>query len=286
MQMRSCAIWLGVVGLIATASPAFAAPKGKKAKKAAASAEVKAEAPAEPAEKESGGDVDDLMKESTKRKPAAASGKKSDAESEPSADEPVGEPDAWERPPVEEEKPKPVAPMKVEEKKGDGRNVDVGLVVGYGFQTSKFFSVDPYGLGFGLRGAYELESHMVIGLGVEYFLGGSNISTNSAGAASGDQIKTAANYFLVHAEFGYNVWLDKLILRPSIWAGLSIGTQNPAKYSGTSGVITAFSLSPGLTLHYLLGAKGWFIGADARINFVLGEGNSGLLPFGTFGKRF
>jgi hypothetical protein len=273
------------VGLIATAaSPAFAAHKGKKAKKAA-SAEVEPEAPAQK-ETKSGGSVDDLMNESTKRKPAAASGKKSEAEAEPSADEPVGEPDAWERPPVEEEKPKPVAPVKVEEKKGDGRNVDVGLVVGYGFQTSKFFSVDPYGLGFGLRAAYELESHIVIGLGVEYFLGGSNISANSAGLASGDQIKTVANYVLVHAEFGYNVWIDKLILRPSIWAGASIGTQNPAKYSGTSGVITAFSLSPGLTLHYLLGAKGWFIGADARINFVLGEGNSGLLPFGTFGKRF
>jgi hypothetical protein len=286
MQMRSCAIWLSVVGLIAAASPALAAPKGKKAKKAAESAEVKPEPPAEVKEPKSGGNVDDLMNESTKRKPAAASGKKSESESEPSADEPVGEPDAWERPPAEEEKPKPVAPVKVEEKKGDGRNMDVGLVAGYGFQTSKFFSVDPYGFGFGLRGAYELESHIVLGLGVEYFLGGSNISANTAGLASGAQIKTAAHYFLVHAEFGYNVWLDKLILRPSIWAGLSIGTQDPPLYSGTSGVITAFSLSPGLTLHYLLGGKGWFIGADARINFILGQGNSGILLFGTFGKRF
>jgi hypothetical protein len=277
MQMRSCAIWLSVVGLIATASPALAAPKHKKAKKAA-SAEVKPE----PIEEKRGSGVDDLMNESTKRKPAAASKSDSESEPAPAAEQPSGEPDAWEKPPAEEEKPKKVAPMIVEEKKGDGRNIDVGLVLGWGTQTTKLFSDDSYGFGFGLRGAYELDSHIVLGLGAEYFLGGSGTSLEK----DTNTLKNhSANYFLVHAEFGYNVWIDKLIVRPSIWAGLSINTQNPPLASGTSGVTTAFSLSPGLTLHYLLGSAGWFIGGDARINLILGQGTSGVLLFATLGKR-
>jgi len=281
MQIRSCAIWLGVVGLIATASPALAAPKHKKAKKAA-SAEV---TPEPPAEKERGSGVDDLMGESTKRKPAASSSR-GDVEPEPAADEPSGEPDAWERPPVEQEKPKKLAPMVVEEKKGDGRNIDVGITLGWGTQTTKFFADDPYGFGFGLRGAYELSSHIVIGVGAEYLLGHGHTAVNAAGVSVGGTTATSANYFLVHGEFGYNVWLDSLIVRPSIWAGLSIGTQNPPIASGTSGVVTAFTLAPGLTLHYLLGTGGWFIGADARINLLLGEGTSGILLFATLGHRF
>jgi hypothetical protein len=276
-----------VVGLIATASPAFA--KDKKSKKGKAN--VQAEAPAKE-EIKSSGSVDDLMGDATK-KSAIRSDSKSGSDSESSSGssstaERSGEPDAWERPPMEEEKPKKKeSPIAVAEKKGDGRNIEVALTAGWATQTSKFFSVDPYGFGFGLRGAYELESHLVLGVGAEYFIGNSGLGADKAGTSTSGLVTTSANYFLANAELGYNLWFSEdAFLRPSIWAGLSFGTQNPPMLSGTSGVITAFSLSPGLTLEYIMGRTGWFIGADARINLILGQGNSGVLLHGMLGKRF
>ena len=287
MQIRSWAIGLSVVGLIATASPALA-KGGKKHKKAEAAEE--AEAPAKEESKSSS--VDDLMEDSTKKRSASAS-----ETSSSSSDDDLGSsssssmsdtgPDAWERPPAEEEKPKKKeAPVIAEEKKGDGRNIGVALWAGWGTPTTKFFAVDPYFIGFALRGTYELESHLVLGVGFEYFIGTTNTSADSAGVSVSGLVETRANYMLANAELGYNVWLSDLIVRPSIWAGLSIGTQNPPMLSGTSGVMTAFSLSPGLTLEYLLGSAGWFLGADARINLILGEGSSGVLLHGIFGRRF
>jgi hypothetical protein len=160
------------------------------------------------------------------------------------------------------------------------------LLAGWGTQTSKYFSVDPYGFGFALRGAYELESHWVLGVGFEYFIGNSNTAPSTAGVSAAGLVNTRANYLLANAEIGYNLWFSRVIFRPSAWVGASIGTENPPMLSGTSGVATTFSVSPGMTLQYITGNTGWFVGADARINFILGhDGNSGLMFHGMLGKR-
>jgi hypothetical protein len=280
MQMRSWAVCLGVVGVLVSASTASAAPK-KKGKAEAAAVEP---APIETPKKS--GDVDSLMEESTKKKSAPAASSSSEAE-KPAAEEPAGEPDAWERPPADEEKPKKkLGPAEPEKPMGDGRNMDARLMVGYGFETTNFYGVDPYGLGFGLRGSYELDWHLVIGLGFEYFIGQSS-------TAQIDPISAAlrpashSNYMLIHADVGYNIWFGtNTILRPSIWAGVSIGRQSPPALSGQSGIDVPLSLAPGLNLDYIMGRTGWFVGLDGRINLIIGQGASGIILWGVLGKRF
>src|SRR5262245_1972783 len=106
MRMRSTfgvALLLGCFGVVAAANPAYAAPKKKKKAEAAAPA-----VEPEPAKDKS---VDDLMSDSATAKPKAAADSGSASESK-ADEEPVGEPDAWERPPKDEEKPKPTAAAK------------------------------------------------------------------------------------------------------------------------------------------------------------------------------
>ena len=72
-------------------------------------------------------------------------------DTEAGADE-VGEPDPWEAPPEDEEKPPAFERKKKEGKKiGDGRRLTLGLLAGYGFETDNrsAFNQDPFGLGFG-----------------------------------------------------------------------------------------------------------------------------------------
>src|SRR5262245_18260073 len=97
------AIFLGCFILADVAHPALAAPKKKKAEPAA-------ETPApEPAKEKN---VDDLMQESGTTKSASSGAAAGGGEKPKAEEEPVGEPDAWERPPADEEKPKPVAAAK------------------------------------------------------------------------------------------------------------------------------------------------------------------------------
>jgi len=292
MQIRSCAVWfcLSVVGVFALSDSAYAAPKKKRDKtaKAAAAAEVEPE----PIKDAKPKDVDELMDDSTKKKPAStkpAAAEESEAKSEPEAD--VGEPDAWERPPVEDEKPKKKRTVegKPEEKKGDGRNINVGILAGYGFSLgSGFGTVNPYQLGGGIQGDYELENHFVIGVGGEFFYGGDNPEARNTNGAPVFPTPYA-RYILAHVQVGYNIWFGtNLILRPSVWVGVAIGLQQPDA-AGLGRNVWGGLLAPGLTLHYLLGNDGWYVGGDVRFTVPLAEANSARTGFpilATFGKRF
>ena len=229
--------------------------------------------------------MDDSTKKKAAPKPAAA---EPEAKSEPEPE--VGEPDAWERPPVEDEKPKrkklSAAP---EEKKGDGRNINVGILAGYGLSLGGGFgTVNPYQLGGGIEGDYELENHLVLGVGGEFFYGGDNPDARNTNGAPVFPTPYA-RYILAHAQVGYNVWLSSdLILRPSVWVGVAIGLQQPFA-DGMGRNVWGFLLAPGLSLHYLLGDKGWYLGGDVRFSIPLAQDNSartGLPILVTFGKRF
>jgi hypothetical protein len=282
MQMRSCAVWLSVLGLLAIANPASAAPKKKHSKaKQAQSAEPEVAPPA----KESPKAVDDLMEDSAKPKPRAKAAADTSEPVEKADDNAeVGEPDAWERPPAEEEKPKAKHFEKPEEKKGDGRQWEVGLLAGWGLTTSNTpFSQDPYRLGFGLRGSYTFDFRMTVGLGYEYYLGSSITTLNPITQVL---TKSTANYQWIHAEVGYDIWFDKLLFRPSLWLAIAIATKNPPLQSGTSGVLLSTVVAPGAQLTYMLGDAGWYLGIDARFMFVIGTGSNAIPVLATFGKRF
>jgi hypothetical protein len=292
MQMRSCAVWcLGVIGLCLVANPAWAAPKKKK-HKAAETAEPASVEEAPAAVSDEPKDIDSLMKDSTKNKPAPV---KKQEVAAPDPDKPLYNDDAnsassWERPPAEAEKPKKKkkSEQAVEAAaKGDGRNKNIGILAGYGLGLgSGLTSLNPYGLGAGLQGDYELENHLVLGLGGEYFLGERD---DNATDFQGVRRPAYANYILGHALVGYNIWLSNdLILRPSVWAGVAIGFVTKVAPHLNGLVVTAL-LGFGANLHYILGPTGWYVGVDIHVSVPVGQQNStktGMPVLLTFGKRF
>jgi hypothetical protein len=290
MKMRNAVVWMSVLAVFActsSASSVWAAPKSKKSKKAKADTSAEVE-PVEPAQLKS---TDDLMQDAaTKKKPAPKSTASATSE-EAEAPADVPEPDAWERPPEEAEKPKkkPVTAAAVAEDLWDGRHFNVGLMAGYGLRMGSGLvkTINPYGLGFGLQGDYEFDSHLVVGIGGEYFLGGSDTPPNNEGVPT--SISVSNNYILAHALVGYNWWLTReLYLRPSMWVGAAIALV-PSSHTNPSGSIVNALLAPGVTMHYILGVTGWYFGGDLRFNIPLGrsiETVSGFLVLLSFGKRF
>jgi hypothetical protein len=286
--MRSCAVWLTVMGLlVATASTVEAAPR-KKRHKAGAAAANSGEVEAAPVEPEKPKSVDDMMDDSTKPSAAPARAQASEPEEPAASADSAGEPDAWERPPADEPKPKKTSAEAAEVHYGDGRNINIGLLAGYGVSLgSGFSSLNPYGFGVGLQGDYELESHWVLGVGGEFFIGSSAETANAIGTAAGVAESTYARYILAHALVGYNIWFSNtLYLRPSIWVGAAIGLV-PVTMKFLNGSVFNIMLAPGLTLHYLMGTNGWYIGGDVRISAPLGhDGMTGMPILATLGKRF
>ncbi|HEX7480325.1 MAG TPA: hypothetical protein VF331_21170 [Polyangiales bacterium] len=275
-----------MLGFLCVATPAFAAGKGKKSKDSADSAAPKT--------------VDSLMDDSVKPDKKA---KKGSAKSEEGGDEKTGdekasdekaqkkeevvaEPDAWERPPAEEEKAPKAVSKKAEEKPvGDGRGVEIGLLLGWGFPTDKAFATSPYGLGFGLRAGYEFDFHLFTGLGFEYYLGSSDTLQRSGGGNAQGSVKSSSNYMFLHTEVGYDFWFDKVILRPSAWLGLGFGRQDPDPLVNGPKTHVGFLLAPGMSVLYTMDSV--FIGGDFRVHLIAGgTGSSAVALYGTAGLRF
>jgi hypothetical protein len=264
--------------VVALANTALAAPKKKKSEPAPAPAA------AEPAEDKN---VDDLMKESSTKKSTSVSSDSADTGSSKESEEPVGEPDAWERPPMEEEKPKAAPPPKVEEKYGDGRRIEVGLTPGFGFKQGKadWATLDPYGLGLGIRGGYELDMKIFIGAGFVYHLGESDDRpVNTPGAPTAGFVTVRQNYMLAFVEGGYDLWFGDVILRPSIWLGMGFAIVDPYLTTGGVRTVSDFMFAPGASLIYTL--DGWYIGADFRYVAVTADGAKAIDLFAMIGLRF
>ncbi|HKU39491.1 MAG TPA: hypothetical protein VJR89_15135 [Polyangiales bacterium] len=279
MRMRSTfgvALLLGCFGVVAAANPAFAAPKKKKKAEAAAPVEP------EPVKEKS---VDDMMSESATAKPKADSGSASESKAD---EEPVGEPDAWERPPKDEEKPKAVAAAKAEAPVGDGRTIEVGLTPGFGFKAGDAdwsTSLNPFGIGAGIRGGYSLDTRWYIGAGFIYHLGESDtLNANTPGAPTTAVISVRQNYMLAFAEGGYNAWLGNVIVRPSMWLGMGFAVVDPYLNTGGVHTVTDFLFAPGLSIIDVL--DGWYIGGDGRWVFITGDGAKAIDLFLLIGLRF
>lgn len=277
--------------VVAAASPAFAAPKKKKK---AAAEEAPAAEPAEPAPAKDKS-VDDLMQESgssSSKKKASVSDSSSSSSSSSSRDdeEPVGEPDAWERPPKEEEKPKVVVGKKVEPPRGDGRRIEVALAPGFGLKTGSAdwsTTLNPYFFGIAARGGYELDNHIFLGAGFVYHLGESDtLNRANTGAMSAGFVNVKQNYMLAFLEGGYDIWLDEdsWILRPSIWLGMGFAIVDPYLTSGGIHTVSDFMFAPGLNLIYAW--DGWYIGPDLRYVVVTSDGVAGLDFLFSIGLRF
>jgi hypothetical protein len=280
MRTRSCTVALAGLlvsfSVAAVANTALAAPKKKKA------AAPAAEPAAEPAKDKS---VDDMMESPSPKKGSTASSGSSGSSAD---EEPVGEPDAWERPPKEEEKPKAAPAPKVEEKYGDGRRIEIGLTPGFGFKAGKSdwsTTLNPYFFGLGLRGGYELDMKIFLGAGFVYHLGESLTSTvNNVGGVTAGTATARQNYMLAFVEAGYDIWVDRLIIRPSMWLGMGFAIADPYLTTGGVHTVSDFMFAPGLNLIYVL--DGIYLGGDVRYVAVTGDGVQGLDLFFMIGLRF
>jgi len=282
---RICSHLGTLVLALSLASPALAA--GKKKKAAPSAEETSDEAT------DKGADTDSLMeqavdsdkkkKDKQKGEPAAEEAPKPAADEEPLPSDQPGEPGAWERPPEEQEKPKPkeVSAPK-DEKSGDGRPWLAGIDAGWGFGTDRSnggLVADPYGLAMGARGGYSWDFNLYTGLFFQYYLGSSREGgqQRSVGGTS----TTTSSYMQFGAEVGYDAWAGPVILRPSLQFGAALAFTDLSYLNSPVG---AFMLGPGLDVIYPI--DGWYLGGELRPSIVLGDGPSGLLLALNGGLRF
>ncbi len=140
---------------------------------------------------------------------------------------------------------------------GDGSDkpISVGLLLGYGISLED--GGNPWGLGFGLRGGYNIDA-IYLGARFVYYLGDSE----GEGPA-----EVTVNVWELGIEGGYDVDVGGAVIRP----GLGLGIAN---YTVDSSVISVseseFFLAPGVSLLFDV-SENIFIGADARFKVVLSD---------------
>lgn len=216
-----------------------------------------------------------------KRRAPASEPKAEESAEEPAKPEAAAEPDAWERPPADEEKPPPEAPKPQVTRTGDGKHLSVGLLLGGGILTDRrpgTAGTDPYGWTIGARGGYSFDSQLYVGLFYNYYLGTS--VTGNVGSTT-VVTTTKANYMQFGGEAGYDLWAGSLIVRPSLQLGVAMAIVSRLN---TPSPITSFLVAPGVTV--MLPMDDFFFGGDVRFALAQGDGSAAFVLALTGGMRF
>lgn len=155
---------------------------------------------------------------------------------------------------------------------GPEKKISVGLLLGYGIS---FEDQNGWGVGLGVRGGYNL-NQIFVGARFVYQLG----ETYEAGFGGVTLAEATINLWEAGLEGGYDLLVaDKLTIRPEI--GLGIATR----MASSEGDLLGELVSGSTTNPYLaLGASGlydltqeFFLGLDARIQLILGDGSPAAL---------
>lgn len=265
-----CSILGTLLCLALIASPGAAQKKKKKAADDAPAAEASADA-------EAGGSLDSLMESAAEKKKKGKEPAEEEKAEEP-AEEEIAEPDAWERPPVEEKAPaKEVAPPPAEPRLENP--FSAALLLGYGFMTDRRGGgADPYGLMAGLRGGYTFDFKLYAGLFYNYYLGSSKTGDSQG---TGIESETTANYMHFGAEVGYDAEIGPVQFRPSVQLGVALVVTD---VTGVTDSFSDFMFAPGATVVYPI--DNFFIGGDLRGQIVTGDGVSAITLAATGGLRF
>ncbi len=254
MPQRICSVVGTVLLALAVASPALAQ---KKRSKKAATEEKAAE----------------------EKKAAAEAEKKKEEET------PLPDDSAWEKPPVEDEKPAPapIKGVKAELDTSIAKPWSAALVLGYGFMTDRRSQIlvpqDPYTLAMGIRGGYTFDFKLYAGLFFTYYLGSSG-SGGISGSVANE--KSAANYIQFGAEGGYDWAMGPVLVRPSLQLGPAIAIVDPDGGKTTS--TTGMMFGPGIAV--LAPIDDWFIGGEGRFILIAGDGPAAFLVAANGGLRF
>jgi hypothetical protein len=168
--------------------------------------------------------------------------------------------------------------------KGPAKPFSVGLLIDFGTDLTEDFN--PWGLGFGLRGGYNLE-RLYVGVRFVYQLGNS-VDVVTPGLST---LEFTYNLWELSLEGGYDFTLqDKLTLRPSLLLGIVsvIASSDGPVFGGEAADTsdTNLLIAPGASLLYDL-TEQFFVGADVRLPVVIGGGSMlGLVFYVNGGLHF
>ncbi len=178
-------------------------------------------------------------------------------------------------------------PTPKDDRDARDKRFSAALLVGVGIGNARPCgggTCNAYGLGFGLRGGYEITHHLYVGGAFVYHLGFSRAIP--VGPFTSQQ---SASVLYFGPELGYNIDAGPIVIRPYLGIGLGILSASVTSGFGangtaadTSGSGAHFALWPGVTGLYPINQT-FFAGADLRFAIV---GENALSLFATGGLRF
>ncbi|MGD8863584.1 MAG: hypothetical protein PVI30_26455 [Myxococcales bacterium] len=140
---------------------------------------------------------------------------------------------------------------------GSEKPFSAGLLLGYGISLEDGGNL--WGLGFGVRGGYNIDE-IFIGARFVYYLG-----------------EDPVNLWELGIEGGYDLAVgDNLTVRPGLGLGLAnvtVDIPTIAGFGGGSASETYFYIAPGASLLYDINEK-FFIGGEGRFQLVLSDPDS------------
>jgi opacity protein-like surface antigen len=166
---------------------------------------------------------------------------------------------------------------------GAAKPISVALFIGYGLTLDDGIdvgdNVNPYGLGFGARGGYNLDK-IYLGVRFVFYLGESNDIANPLGGT----IESSINVWELGIEGGYDLALsDTVTLRPEFGLGIAGASADAGGFSSSS---TDLFIAPGASLLFDV-TDSVFLGVDVRLHVILGDETILALPIlATGGMRF
>lgn len=150
--------------------------------------------------------------------------------------------------------------------------VSVGLLLGYGVSLED--GPNPWSLGFGVRGGYNIEA-IFLGARFVYYIGESE-DIPPLGEAS-------FNLWELGLEIGYDLDAGGVIIRPALGLGVVGATSN---FGNSEQSDTEFFIAPGASVLYNV-TDSVFVGLDLRFQFVLSDPTvKGIPILATVGMRF
>lgn len=162
---------------------------------------------------------------------------------------------------------------------GGEKPISVGLLLGYGIGLDLKGGPNPWGLGFGARGGYNI-GQVYLGARFVFYLGSSkDVPTGFGGTAS-----ASLNVWELGIEGGYDIPVgDALAIRPEI--GLGLASIN-ADIGGLSDSSSKFYIAPGVSVLYDV-SDNIFLGVDARFQLITSDPTAKAIIFlANGGMRF
>jgi len=160
---------------------------------------------------------------------------------------------------------------------GPAKPVSVGLLLGYGISLEDGDG-NLWGLGFGLRGGYNIDE-IFLGARFVYYLG------DSEDVPGGGEV--SANAWELGLELGYDVDVGGAVIRPA----LGLGLENISASADVGGIDVSNSdmylyLAPGVSALFDV-SEDVFLGAEARFKLVFAdEVGKAIILLATGGMRF